>query len=122
MIHQRKFWCCIRVMSILYLLTPALSVYGEVEEGKTIFFEHCMECHGIKGDGRGPIAPYLEETPANLLAQKTQTEPDEALFEIIKYGAHLEMPSWEGILSDQEIWKVVKYLRNLNPPSLPADE
>ena len=68
--HQERFACCLRIMIGFYLLLLPLPGYGEVEDGKAIFFEHCMECHGIEGDGRGAIAPYLEETPANLLAQK----------------------------------------------------
>lgn len=90
------------------------TVYGHAEEGKTLFGEHCVECHGTEGDGRGAIGPYLNgQRPANLLAETTQARSDQELFEIIKYGVHLEMPTWEDILNDQDIRNVVLYLRDL---------
>ncbi|GJL61582.1 c-type cytochrome [Candidatus Nitrospira salsa] len=103
------------------MLVP--ETYASAEKGKVIFEENCVECHGERGDGRGAVGPYLEEQrPADLLAEKTRARSNKELFEIIQYGVHFEMPGWEGVLSDQEIVNVVKYLRALASASLPAGE
>ncbi len=96
---------------------------GEVGRGEQIFFEHCAECHGDKGDGQGAVWPYLEgQRPANLLDEKTRARSDQELVEIIRSGVHIEMPSWEGILNDHEIQNVVKYLRVLAPSTPTSSE
>ena len=98
--------------SLISLLMP--SAYGVAETGKVLFAEHCTECHGSEGDGRGALGPYLEgQRPANLLSPTTQARSDQELFKIIKYGVHLEMPTWENILDDQEIRQIVMYIRDL---------
>ena len=107
----------------LCLAMAVPETYASAEKGKVIFEEHCVECHGEKGDGRGAVGPYLEEQrPANLLAEQTRTRSDDALFEIIQYGVHVEMPGWEDVLDDQEIVNAVKYLRVLALESVPADQ
>ena len=108
--------------TIMGLILIVHATHGNEKNGKVIFEEHCAECHGTKGDGRGAVGPYLEKTPADLLAQKTRAQTDQELFETVRYGIHLEMPSWEGVLKDEEIWKVVKYLRVLAPQTSSARE
>ena len=96
---------------------------GNAGKGKQIFFDHCAECHGNKGDGQGAVGPYLEgQRPANLLDEKTRARSDQELFEIIRYGVHIEMPSWEGVLTDHETLNVITYLRGLAPPFHPASD
>ncbi|GJL55466.1 MAG: hypothetical protein NPIRA02_25980 [Nitrospirales bacterium] len=107
----------IGLMIVLLTIWPSTfitSTYGQTDKGKVLFEEHCAECHGRKGDGRGAVGSYLEgQQPANLLAHTTQTRSDQELFKIIRYGIHLEMASWENILEDQEIRTIVTYLRDL---------
>ncbi len=114
LIYQRTLRCSsvFTVILCMMLITP--KAHGTAKDGKEIFEEHCVECHGTEGDGRGAVGPYLNgQRPANLLAETTQVRSDQELFEIIRYGIHIEMPSWEGVLTDQEIWNLVKYLRTL---------
>ncbi len=86
-------------------------------KGEITFIEHCAECHGDKGDGQGSVGPYLEgQRPTNLLDEKTRVRSDQDLFKIIRYGIHIEMPSWEDVLTDQEISNVINFLRILVPP------
>lgn len=41
----------------LLLDDPAL------ERGSTLFRRHCLHCHGLSGDGRGPTAPWVHPSP-----------------------------------------------------------
>ncbi|MGB0908896.1 MAG: c-type cytochrome [Nitrospirales bacterium] len=103
-------------LPIIILTIVAYASQGNAETGEYTFYEHCAESHGDKGDGQGPIGPYLEgEKPTILLDEKTRARSDQELFEIIRYGVHIEMPSWEGILDDQDILNVITFLRILAP-------
>ncbi len=32
-------------------------------KGSTVYRRHCMHCHGVTGDGRGPTGPWVNPTP-----------------------------------------------------------
>lgn len=42
--------------------------FGEedAEQAKILFKERCAQCHGVQGDGRGPLAKKLDPRPTNL--------------------------------------------------------
>jgi len=53
--------CCL-------VLLGAFSVAraDDVAEGRAMYLEHCASCHGITGDGKGPVARALKTPPTNL--------------------------------------------------------
>jgi cytochrome c oxidase cbb3-type subunit II len=73
-------------------------------EGKEIFRTACAVCHGEKG--RGGIGPSLS-------GAKTYGGTDADLFASISGGRAGGMPSFEGALGEEKIWKVITYIRNL---------
>jgi mono/diheme cytochrome c family protein len=50
------------------LLIPVADTAGanDVAQGRAIFLEYCVSCHGFSGDGDGPVALLLTTPPANL--------------------------------------------------------
>jgi hypothetical protein len=50
------------------LLASRIAIAGsrDIKEGRAIYQEHCASCHGVNGDGHGPLAPALSTPPANL--------------------------------------------------------
>ncbi|MGH7223086.1 MAG: c-type cytochrome, partial [Gemmataceae bacterium] len=34
-----------------------------LKHGSTVYRRHCMHCHGVTGDGRGPTGPWVSPTP-----------------------------------------------------------
>jgi mono/diheme cytochrome c family protein len=34
-----------------------------LKEGSKVYRQHCMHCHGVTGDGRGPTGPWVNPTP-----------------------------------------------------------
>jgi mono/diheme cytochrome c family protein len=34
-----------------------------LEHGSRVYRRHCMHCHGVTGDGRGPTGPWVNPTP-----------------------------------------------------------
>jgi len=92
---------------------------GNPQHGKILLEENCMECHGRTGDGTGPVGYFLAIQPADFLSVESRMKPDSELFAIIKEGIRSdEMHSWEGILTDQDIHDVLRYIRTLAPSLL----
>jgi mono/diheme cytochrome c family protein len=34
--------------------------------GRAEYEAYCMACHGLAGDGKGPVAPYMDPRPSDL--------------------------------------------------------
>ncbi len=89
-----------------------------VRDGKELYHKTskpftCETCHGVKGDGLGD--PGFKSTPAarNFTCKATMGSlSDGQLFWVIKKGSPAtSMPGFGGNLSDDDIWKLVSYLR-----------
>ena len=88
---------------------------GSAEAGEKVYRSNCLNCHGSKGKGDGPIAASLTPPPADLSNPKVQDKEDEALLSIIQNGiTGTSMPAWKNDLSNQQILDVFTYLRTLH--------
>jgi mono/diheme cytochrome c family protein len=81
-------------------------------EGQTMFNQMCAICHGRKGDGKGGGGVSLNPTPANFLALSIANQTDGALFWKITEGKP-PMASYKDMLSEDQRWKLVNYIREL---------
>ncbi len=87
------------------------------KEGAEHFQHHCQICHGLDGQNTGvPFADKMSPPVANLAAPDIQKYADGQLKWIIQNGIRMTgMPGWQGILEDDEMWKIVRFLRHLPP-------
>ena len=90
----------------------------------------CAQCHGVAGDGRGPLARHLDPEPSNFTCDFYNGVPDGQLFWVTQEGSNF-MQVEEGhadvrrpgrrdrvsamrphryYLSDTETWQIVAYL------------
>lgn len=100
---------------------PLASSPGAVQVGMAHYKEMCVFCHGAPGvdaseagDGLNPAAPDLTLT-------KVQKRTDGELFWILQNGIRMTgMPAFGPTHKDEEIWKMVAFLRHL--PELTAEE
>lgn len=99
---------------------PLQAETGPVQEGARLYQGtpgriSCATCHGVKGDGRGPLASQFNPPPRNFACAKTISGvPDGQLFWIIRFGSPgAAMPPHRN-LSDEQIWQLVLYLRSLS--------
>ena len=96
---------------------PMLPDSGSIQIGKNIYRENCVACHGLTGIGDGPLYETLRPIPekdANNLLVHVPLHTDYELFSIIKYGKDgTSMYPHESILSDEEIWHLVNYIKTL---------
>lgn len=85
------------------------------KEGGEHFGHHCQICHGLDGQNTGvPFAAKMDPPVADLSSKDVQDYTDGQLKWIIANGiAPSGMPGWKGILTDEEMWNVVRYLRHL---------
>jgi len=86
-----------------------------VKEGAEHFQHHCQICHGLDGQNTGvPFAPKMDPPVANLASKEIQEYADGQLKWIMENGiAPSGMPGWRGIVEDDEMWKMVHYIRHL---------
>jgi cytochrome c len=80
--------------------------------GKKIFKTRCMICHGPKGKGDGPGGKALAPRPQNLTLPMVQNQTDGELFWKVSMGRNA-MIKWGPILSENERWDVINYVRTL---------
>ena len=85
------------------------------QEGQEHFGHHCQICHGLDGQNTGvPFAEKMDPPVPPLNIPDVQEYSDGQLKWIIENGiAPSGMPGWKGILSDDEMWNIVNYLRHL---------
>jgi mono/diheme cytochrome c family protein len=83
-------------------------------EGKLIYGQMCVLCHGITGKGNGEAGLSLEKKPANFLALKNiPNESDGEIFWKITVGKP-PMSSYDELLTEDQRWQLVNYIRVLN--------
>jgi len=96
---------------------------GEVQAGRRLFDRSCAYCHGLDGDGNGPVAGFLSVRPRDFTrgvykfrtteSGSIPTELD--IYRTISRGVHgTEMMAWSS-LTDRELWQLVYYLQSLSP-------
>lgn len=85
--------------------------------GKEAFGHYCIACHGLDGQNTGvPFAEHMSPPPPSLASAEVQSYSDGQLKWVIDNGiAPSGMPASKGILSDDEIWSIVHFLRHLPP-------
>lgn len=98
--------------------------------GKSIYAQHCASCHGenLEGqpnwqqklpNGRMPAPPHDE-------TGHTWHHPDSLLFGMVKKGTaayawkgyESDMPAFGNVLSDEEIWAVIVYIKSNWPKKI----
>jgi len=92
-------------------------------EGLKIFKMNCAGCHGSRGQPSQwgtqnfyPRVPQFAHNPSQL------STPE--MFIAIKYGIRYSgMGAWNGMMSDDEIWKVATFLEHTGslPPEVEAN-
>lgn len=81
-------------------------------DGSMVYDKNCALCHGSL---KQPISPMRTRfyPPVPQLMSRTPDDPDGNLFYVTKYGIRLSaMPGWDGVLSDDDIWKAVLFIKN----------
>ena len=90
---------------------PVESNKSSIKKGAAIFKTRCTVCHGNQGHGDGPGGKALNPKPADFFSIKVQSQTDGEIFWKITNGKGA-MIKWEPILSDEERWQLVNFIRS----------
>ena len=99
---------------------PAAITAENLQEGAQTYEGRCAFCHGGARAKKGPLENKFSPPPPQLI-DKIPHDPDAWLFWITKHGVRMTgMPAWDGVLSDDEIWKVIAFIKHSNklPPEV----
>ncbi|HEU5366564.1 MAG TPA: c-type cytochrome [Hanamia sp.] len=88
---------------------------ASINNGHTLYKTYCSPCHGDKGKGDGPASASLNPKPADHTSEMVQAESDGTLFYKISEGhVHTAMPPFKAVLSADQRWALVNYIRTLS--------
>jgi len=82
------------------------------KKGSKIFATRCVFCHGNEAKGDGAAGSRLNPKPADLTSDRVQRQTDGEIFWKITNGRG-SMPKWEAILSEDDRWNLVNYIRTV---------
>ncbi len=113
--------------------SPAISA-ATAEKGRALYAVNCVVCHGQAGTGDGPMRGHLERiagahalVPADVTGAGTVAATDADLVTFIGGGGRIgnalrqagqvanapTMPVFNKLLTEEELWSLVRYLREL---------
>lgn len=91
---------------------PFQPTMQNIMDGSMTYDKNCAFCHGSLKQPISPMKTQFYPAVPQLMT-RTPDDPDGNLFYVIKYGIRFTgMPGWDGVLSDDDIWKTVVFLKN----------
>jgi len=82
-------------------------------DGAKVFQSNCEMCHGPQGHGDGPAGQSLEPKPRNLAVLQKSAADDYLFWRIAEGKPGTSMVAWKSVLTDEQIWQVVSFIRTL---------
>jgi mono/diheme cytochrome c family protein len=98
-------------------VNPIAATPENIDRGRKAFGSYCMVCHGFDGQNSGvPFADQMSPPVPSLNSAAVQAYTDGQLQWVIANGIFPSgMPASKGILSEDEIWEIVTFIRHLPP-------
>ena len=111
----------IAALAAVLVATGAAAAPGDADQGEAIYAKRCLLCHGEEGDGDGAGAERLNPPPRDFTEAQYKFKttgfddivPNDAdLYRMIGDGMPgTAMPGWSDMLSEQEIWDLIAYIK-----------
>ena len=111
---MKPFW----LLSLLLLAASAQA--ADIEQGRALFHNYCIACHGVDGKGSALAKADLEPDPPVLLA-RTDATPEQYFRQI--HDGSTQMPQMYDELTDEDIRNIVYALPEIlgqSHPNWPA--
>lgn len=97
------------------LVSPYLIEPLTLPQGQEIYTIYCASCHGHQGKADGIATKNLKVIPLKFQDEKVNDQSNGALFWKIQKGRG-EMPAFKDLLSDEQKWQLVEYIRDISKP------
>ena len=96
---------------------------ANLAEGVRLYGQHCAICHGTaaREASASPVAKGEYPRPPQLAKDGVEDDPEGVSYWKIKHGIRLTgMPSWNGSLTDNQIWTLALFLKHMDklPPAV----
>jgi len=91
---------------------PVAATPASVARGQELYQQHCVMCHGVGGRGDGPLARTLNPPPADLRVHVSQHTEGQLWLWISNGIPGSAMPAFKDVVSDEDRWNLVNYLRD----------
>ncbi len=93
------------------LKNPVEASAANIEVGKKLYMTQCKSCHGDPGKDNGlPLVPK----PVDPGSADFHKQSDGEIFYRFTEGRGA-MPQFKALINENDRWKIVRYLRTLNP-------
>lgn len=85
---------------------------GDPKRGGAFYTANCATCHGLRGDGAGPRAYFINPKPRDFTAAASRARLNRlALYAAVSEGRNgSEMPAWNKVAGPQQIADVSEYV------------
>ncbi|MBI3933437.1 MAG: c-type cytochrome [Acidobacteria bacterium] len=90
---------------------PASDI-AATDRGNAVFTNFCAPCHGVSGQGNGPVAARGFPPPPSLFAETAVNMKDGQMFHVLSFGQG-NMASYAAQIAREDRWKVILYVRSL---------
>ena len=99
---------------------PVASSAAAIVAGAKLYTLHCAMCHGTAIGDPTMLANGLYIRPPHFAKHGVDDDPEGETYWKIEHGIRFTaMPSYKGSLTEEQIWDIAYFLKNL-PDHLPA--
>lgn len=89
---------------------------ARIAQGRALYAQHCLACHGADGRGQGPLAAQQPVWPPSFAGPLLWRRADGDLWWRILHGLHdgrgaATMPAFAGRLREDEAWALIDFMK-----------
>lgn len=93
------------------LSNPVSLTKENLQRGQFVYENFCLSCHGVSGDGDGPLIPKYPNPPS-FHSTRLKDMPDGRMFHVITLGRR-DMPAHGSQINATDRWRLIRYVREL---------